>query len=446
MSSFAQLRVFAFFVAGLVALSASPSAAADGADAYEASVLKSLPLKVGASFWTRYEMREGYDTLGVSRGRFIEGDMFVYRARLSLASDALSIGSSGYRARVFFSPQADGFWGDQAGTVSNPNLGIYEGFLRLEGPNLRFDAGHFALNYGDALVIGDLRWHQTARSFDGARLRIKNEKMWVDAFWTYINEGLRQGRDDNPTNPFAPAGISSIFAGETMFAGIYSSIGGLLSKTTTLEPYLLSQIATGGGGADPAVQMTLGVRALQKLGLADLRIETGGQFGRRRIGFDNPEALAWHIDFEIGFALTPAFRLSFEGLYASGDNPDSETLNGWDPLFPTGHKFLGLMDVIGGRTNIGSGVLHARFKAGDFTLKFDMHTFFRPETAEGQESFAGVEGNLNVIYLITKGMTLRAMYAAFIPGSDHYFTATDDGLSSVSDPAHYVEVQYGLQL
>ena len=35
-----------------------------------------------------------------------------------------------------------------------------------------------------------------------------------------------------------------------------------------------------------------------------------------------------------------------EGLYASGNDPTTRGKNeGWDELFPTAHKFLGLSDV-----------------------------------------------------------------------------------------------------
>ena len=426
------------------AFAQSPYTPADNSSADKTS----FPLEFGGSFWTRYELRNGYSQLGVSRGRFIEGDWLVYRARLKLATKALSIADSNYSTLVVFSPQADGFWGDQAGTISAPNLGIYEGFLRLQSPSLRLDVGHFALNYGDALVIGDLRWHQTARSFDGARLKWTSDDVWVEGFVTYLNEGARAGEDINPVNPLTPTGTGSIFGGDFLFGGVYSSLGQLIGPNTTLEPYALFQIALADdSGLRPAVQATLGVRALKKLGSFDFRLETGVQFGRRRVSFANPESRAWHGDFEVGYTPSTPFRVSLEALFATGDDPNSQTLEGWDELFPTTHKFLGLMDIIGLRTNVASWVLHGRYQGGPFTLKLDFHGFFRPKTFDGQDSFAGVESDFNFIYTITKGMNLRVLYALFIPGTQHFFPSTDNGTPiSISDPAQYIEVQYGLEL
>jgi hypothetical protein len=197
------------------------------------------------------------------------------------------------------------------------------------------------------------------------------------------------------------------------------------------------------GAARPAVQATLGVRALQEIGVLDLRLETGMQLGRRRtVAGGNPEVFAWHGDLEVGVRPVEGLRVSVEGLVASGDDPSTETVESWDELFPTTHKFLGLMDVIGIRSNVASGVLHGAYEAGPMTFKLDVHTFFRLETVSGQSEYAGTEADFNAIYAISKEMTLRVLYAAFIPGSDHFFVEPSGTASD--DPAHYVEVQYGL--
>lgn len=422
-------------------LSAGP-ALADEDGGYAVSDGK-LPLEAGVSIWTRYELRDGYDELGVSRTRFIEGDWIVYRARLTLASKALRIGDSGLSTKVVFSPQVSGFWGDQPNTISTPDLGIYEGYLRLMGASFRLDVGRFALNYGDALVVGDLRWHQTARSFDGARLRF-GDKTWLDGFVTMLDEGLRQGFTGAGGNALVPSGNPSIVAGDVIFGGIYASLGNLIGASTVLEPYLLSQIwVESDSGARPAVQATAGIRFKQKLGIVDLRAEAGVQFGRRRLASGaNPEVFAYQADAEIGFLLGKGFRLSLEGLIASGDEASTaDTLEAWDELFPTTHKFLGLMDVIGIRSNVASGVLHAKYGLGPWLFKLDLHGFLRPETAMGQQSYAGFEADLNAVYKITKGMSIRTLYAVFVPGSSHFLGGT------TSDRiAHYVEVQYGLQI
>ena len=401
----------------------------------EAATIPGWPLKVGTSIWTRYEVRENYDRLGVSRGRFQEGDFAVYRARLTLQTAPIDLGG-GQAVTLHFSPQADGFWGNQPSTISNPNFGVYEAFVRLNNDLLTLDVGHFAMNYGDALIIGDLRWHQTARSFDGARIRLRpsSKPVWVDVFFTQQNDGLG-----------GPDGAA--FAGDVFFAGVYASLGGLIGEKTTIEPYLLTQIwvgqeTNGVVTSRPATQATLGVRAVQKYGLVDLRFEGGLQFGKRQLGNGslNPDVLAFQVDAEVGFTLAKGFRLSIEGLFASGDDPTTtDKVESYDEIFPTTHKFLGLADVIGIRSNVGSAVLHVKYSGlASWVFKLDQHIFFRPETVDNQEGFAGAETDVNVIYKIGRGMTVRGLYAFFVPGSDHFFVEGTAG----DDVVHYGELQY----
>ena len=56
-------------------------------------------------------MRENYDDLGVSRGRFTEGDAIFYRARFGLATTPISV-ADGTDVLLQFTPQAAGVLGD----------------------------------------------------------------------------------------------------------------------------------------------------------------------------------------------------------------------------------------------------------------------------------------------------------------------------------------------
>lgn len=383
-----------------------------------------MPLRVGASFFTRFEMRQGYDDLGRSGGRFKEGEFTVYRARLRLDTTPFDIGH-GHSVTLRFAPQIDGYWGNQPGTISNPALGINEGYVRLANDLIRLDVGHFMMNYGDALVIGNLGWHQTARTFDGARVRIapKGSKYWVDVFATQLGEDI-DGAD------------ASGFRGDTYFTGIYSDFGKMISKKTVLEPYLLAQVWGKKAGAEGALQTTVGVRAKQTYGMFDVRAEVGAQFGTRLAGMGNVDVFAYQFDAEVGVKPMKGLRLSLEGLMASGDDATTADKNeGWNQLYPTAHKFLGFMDIMGGRSNVTSGVFHAAYKGVDrFIFKLDAHMFLRPQTVDPQPSYAGAEVDINAIYVIGKGTKLRVMYAVFVPGADHF---------AADDAAHYVEVQFG---
>jgi hypothetical protein len=195
---------------------------------------------------------------------------------------------------------------------------------------------------------------------------------------------------------------------------------------------------------------TIGARAKHKVGMLDYRAEGGIQLG------ENPglapavpgetatsqRMLAYHGDAEIGLSPVKEVRVSLGGLYASGDDPTTTNKQeGWNELFPTGHKFLGLMDVIGARTNIISGNLKVKANVAASTIvKLDGHLFARAEDGGlgrvGEEQLAGTEVDLQLVQKIGKWAYTRGLYGMFIPLEQHY--ASDAAVL-------YGELQAGLK-
>lgn len=440
---------------------AEEAAAAAAADVPETPP-SLAPFTFGTSTWSRFEVREGYDRLGVSppaivnpaRTRFTEGDQTVFRARISMASADLPL-SPGLTGMVQFTPQASGSWGTSGlgGTIGEANLGIYEGYFKFKAERFEFKGGRFAMNYGDALVIGDLAWHQSGRAFDGLHAKYKMNKGYIDLFATQTASGF-----GSATDPF--------LAGDTYFWGLYSGWGGYLAEGMDLDVYLLglslassetfpgTDAATGTAFTyqrDGATLMTAGARAKQKLGVIDYRVEADLQFGQtagtttdaavaQALAIDT---LAYQAEAELGFSFTKKIRLGVGANIASGNDPATATTNeAYNELFPTTHKWLGLMDVIGTRTNIGSGFF--KFSAGiteTFTFMLDGHLFARPSagglgrSATSTSGLAGGEFNAQLMKKFGKWGSLRGLYGIFLANGDHYAS---------SDPAHYVEIQGGI--
>jgi hypothetical protein len=142
--------------------------------------------------------------------------------------------------------------------------------------------------------------------------------------------------------------------------------------------------------------------------------------------------------------LTDRLRVAVEGIYASGDDPSTTDKNeGWDELYPTAHKWLGLADVFTQgpvkRTNVASGVLHLTGKATkDLTVQADGHLFSRLEKVGGQEGFAGAEVDVGVAYALAKGLKVRGLYAVYLANSDFYPVAPATG---EADPIHFGELE-----
>ncbi|MCA9544936.1 MAG: alginate export family protein, partial [Myxococcales bacterium] len=384
------------------------------------------PLTVDGSFWTRFELRDNYAGAGVSQGRFQEGDATFYRARLGLWTTPTKFrGDQQVQAR--FVLQAAGVQGVQPGTINDPAVGAHEAFLRWQGAMHRLDVGRFEMVYGDHAIIGNLGWHQMARSFDGARVRLAKDPKgaWVDVFATLARPDAVPG-EKHPLH-------DELLEGDDWFTGIYSDIGPLLAQDLTLELYGLFQVQvgsdddTGGEDRDGAVLATVGTRVVKSFGKTRVRFEGTGQFGK---DLAQNDAKAYQADLEVKQTLSDALWVAVGGVYASGDDPTTEENEGFNHLYSTAHKFLGLMDVIGTRTNVTSGNLQAAFKVQPTTtLKLDAHLFLRNEVPDDVDSYAGTELNLQVIQGIGGGLGVRGLYGLFLPGKDLYPTEA---------PLHYV--------
>lgn len=405
-----------------------------------------LPLTLSTSTWSRFEVRENYDKLGVSQGRTQEGDQVVFRARLGVETNPIALTDTS-DALIKFAPQASGNWG-QNGSVGEADLGIYEGYFKIRTERLDTQVGRMMMNYGDALVIGDLDWNEKGQAFDAVRFHYKMERGYLDVFGAQLREGHPQGADQ-------------FLGGDGYFWGAYAGVGKYLAPSLDLDFYFLGLSQVGqddgviGGTAfelEGSNLFTLGARIKQKVSAFDYRLEAGLQFGQSSAlplsaanvpasgSIDAQTALAYQADGEVGVTFDSGTHISLGGVIASGDNPWTADKNeGWNQLFPTGHKFLGLMDIIGKRTNVLSGNLKISQNLTDsLTAKVDGHLFARVEAGGagnvGGPGFSGTEVDAQLMQNIGKYVQIRGLYGLFIPASGHF--ASDD-------LAHYGEIQAG---
>ncbi|HEY6878027.1 MAG TPA: alginate export family protein [Polyangiales bacterium] len=409
------------------------------------------PIYTG-SYFTRYELRRGYDDLGLSTGRtrFAEGDAVFYRVRFGLNTGLLSLGRD-IAVALQITPQAAGTFGNNGpNTIADAQLGLHEGYARIQGKTVRFDAGRYEMVYGDALMIGNNDWNEVGRTFDGVRARIGGEA-WLDLFANVIDEG----RPD-----FRGAGDGDLY-----FLGAYAALGPLLREALELDAYALARVwgvakdvQPAGYRREGAAETTLGVRSKARFGDLDYRVETGLQTGTRpgaaatdATFVRNVKALAWQADLELGLTvLDERVRIALEGLYATGADPRDRNVNhGWEDLFPSAHKWLGLADAFNQdgmkRTNVGSGVLHvSAAPLPQLSVQLDGHVFARPqpEAIGGRSGFAGGELDVGAVYVIANGLKVRALYGLFVPSGNLYSDNIPDRMARRdADPAHYFEAE-----
>lgn len=248
--------------------------------------------------------------------------------------------------------------------------------------------------YGDERFLGAGDWTNIGRVHDAARVRFENPDVLIDAFAgrpVLANDG-----EFNVSNDYE------------WLSGVYASTRTLIPKQET-QLYFLSRntgqqspIATTGvpqaGGVSARDIYTLGLRVKSLPGQFagwDYSAELAGQLGNYyepalKARLDHA-AVAAHVGGGYTFSELPATpRVGLEYNYASGDSDPTDSEHGtFDNLFPTNHKFYGLMDFFS-LQNVHDPRLSLSAKPlKGLTLTADYHLFWLADTSD---LFYGVTG------------------------------------------------------
>ncbi|ODS51830.1 MAG: hypothetical protein ABS36_18830 [Acidobacteria bacterium SCN 69-37] len=203
--------------------------------------------------------------------------------------------------------------------------------------------GRQELAFGEQRLVGPVGWANAARTFDAARVTLRQSGLRVDGFLASV---VRVRRTDWDRGGFG-----------NQFHGVYASTTRVI-PAATVEPYFLWRAdrdqRTDAGTFTPRHLGTTGVRVAGTLhGTFEYGIESVVQRGSR--GHEVERAYAQHLRLRLP-ALTRGVRIVTEYNYASGDRTPGDGRHGtFDPLYPTPHDKYGLADQVGWRN-----VHHAR--------------------------------------------------------------------------------------
>lgn len=307
------------------------------------------------------------------------------------------------------------------------------------GANSTLRLGRQELSFGKERVIGVGDWTNTRRTFDGARAIFQRGGWRVDAFAVRLVSIQRYQFNDG-------------YSGQDLY-GVYATKQ-LKDLGATLDVYALNRFkhnATTNTVDDN--RDTVGARFAGKCGKSgfDYEVEGDYQFGDSGKGSID----AWSVASQIGYNVPdcPFSSRLFAGYdYATGDrNAKDKDNNRYDPLYPTGHPFFGLIDVIG-RQNIQdisigiSGEPAKKFKA-----KIEGHFFERAEKTDSVFDAAGnpvIAGNASAARSIGQEIDASVGYQfdarlLLAVGYGHFFAGSAVKDSNGSDiDTGYVSGQY----
>lgn len=327
----------------------------------------------------RWEIRDNNFDFDSTKNALTDDDYFQQRFRIGLTahpSEEISLMGEGQDARELNSkrPKQPGVLGAEG---DNP-FDLRQSWILL-GDIKKFPftlkAGRMTWNYGDQRLIGDFDWNNIGRTFDGCVGHAEVDVYRFDIF--YGNPVIPQ-----PTHFDHNDGHDQLF-------GVYFSTQAWMDQTT--EFYTIFRKHKNNVNNGQAQETwTPGVR-LKSLPDQyenwDYEMELAGQMGKVYVTPLNSvdhDAFASHIQGGYTWKEThwrPRVGALYD--YASGDdNPNDHTDTSFQNLFPTNHKFYGMMDLFAWRNIHDFNVNFSIQPAKDLSARLDIHSFWLDSTED----------------------------------------------------------------
>jgi hypothetical protein len=297
--------------------------------------------------------------------------------------------------------------------------------------------GRQEMLYGSQRLISPLDWANTRRTFDGAKIYWRGEDWNIDGFW------LRP-------LAFDPEGLDSP-DGTQEFYGIWATYKGVPNHIYDLYWLGYNDYDAPYAAASSFKFQTAGCRVLQDKGPWMYEIEGGYQFGpfgdlSHSAGFCTVGGGRKFQDFLKGWK--PNLWVYYD--WASG----SRTIgNGFNHLFPLGHKYLGFMDFYA-RTNIQDCNMIFDFQPAErWKCLLWWHCFFLANsndvpyrinetpfvTTPGGSTYLGQELDLLATWNMTDRMSWLFGYSHFFTGDWYRTNPTPPPFAGDAD---FVYVQF----
>ncbi len=342
------------------------------------------------------------------------------------------------------------------------NQAFFDFRLLGEDQPLAIRLGRQELSYGRERVIARRDWRNAPQRFDGVKLMYQTPKLDIDVFYTKPIV-FRSAPFRSPLSPRVDEGLNrkpDHYREQQHFYGLYSTYKGI--KDHALELYFL-------GLQDDNSGQTI---ANENGHVGDFKIFTwGGRFGGNKRGFDydlesaaqhgqfaGDEIHAWMLATDDGYTWNsvpwqPRFGTGFD--YARGDrNPRDHSIQTYFQQFPTGHAYLGYIDLVGRQNIIAPSVnftfkpmrnLTARLFYYHFWLDSNVDALYSPSGAPSRRNATGSSGNdVGDEFDVTLKYDLD-VHSSFLFGYSHFWPKSFIETSGPSRDADYLYLQYSFK-
>lgn len=312
-------------------------------------------------------------------------------------------------------------WGVHGGdALTDGPIGLHQAWFQIDASDkVKLRVGRQELAYGAHRVLGNVGWHQVGRAWDGFKLMSTlPADIKLDVFGAQYAEGWVE----------QPATYTGKLLDEDAYLlGLYASAK-VEPAFTNADVYVLydARIESPEAGQDDGSQLrrgllTTGARLTGKWSIVDAEVEGAFQTGGGCVpdgggactdqDFDQSGFFA---DAEVGVTLVERLRLFVGFGQATGDDPETEEVEAYNHLYPTAHKFLGYMDIIGPRSNVrelrGGAAYGFSEKRGELALTVHDFTRLQPD-----EERVGLEVDVVAGWKFYDGFSGLVGWAIFLP-------------------------------
>jgi hypothetical protein len=262
--------------------------------------------------------------------------------------------------------------------------------------------GRQELNYGSGRLVSVREGPNVRQSFDGVKIRAKAGEWSVDA-WAVRPDLDKLGFFNN-----APDHTSA-------FWGVYAARP--LRRSVGYDLYYLGldrKSATYESGTAAELRHTIGARLWRPMArqepAVDFDYEGVVQFGT----FGADDIRAWTFASDTGYSLTTVPlrpRFSIKADISSGDNPNSNTLGTFNPVYPIGNYFGVLADTGPGPVNFID--VHPRMQTQlphGISISTDFVAQWRENIDDGVYAVPG--------FLLVPANGSRARFVGYRPGAE----------------------------
>jgi len=312
-------------------------------------------------------------------------------------------------------------WGEETNTLNDSHaegFDVHEAFAKipLYIDGLELILGRQEIVWGTSRLLGNVGWTQRARSFDALRIRYRSGDIDAEGFYSKVIEADKDGDghlpEDHPSK-------------DTDFGGF--DVGWKFAKGHKISLLYL-------GNADyfkRHERHTVGLLAKGKQAGVHYAVEGYYQAGSMGTNSVSAYMAAGQVGYTADVTTKPS--LTLWGEYLSGDGTAHGT---FDTLYATNHKFYGEMDKFLaipkntknlGLIDAGGKIVLTPWKG---YLKFMLagHYLMTAEKAPGDRQMLGPELDIKLIITPYKFVSIRALYAVFIPQDAwHHLAGVADG-------------------